>query len=386
VRSEEVLVCTLLREQGDTGVQTHVRALREHLATEGGVARLVTPFSSGSALMAPTFAMRRIVQPVSGSAGVWWYREGHRYFLERALRTAMSESKSRVAVYAQCPVSAAAALRVRTDERVVLAVHFNVSQAHEWADKGLIPRDGRLAASIERFEAEVLPRVDGLVFVSEYMRDVVHERIPATRSTPWDLVPNFVDVPDATGPRLPARDLVTVGTLEPRKNHEYLLRVLATASAMGRDFTLTVIGAGPERGRLEALARGLGVRELVDFRGFVPDPVPLLREHRLYVHASRMESFGIAVAEAMAQGIPALVGPVGALPEVVRDGVEGSYWPLDDPTEGARRLLDMLSDESRLEAMGRRARERARRHYAREVQAPRLVDFVCGAASAENPR
>ena len=50
------------------------------------------------------------------------------------------------------PVSADVALSTRTHERVVMVEHFNVSQADEWAEKGLISRDGRMFRSIRSFK------------------------------------------------------------------------------------------------------------------------------------------------------------------------------------------------------------------------------------------
>lgn len=68
---------------------------------------------------------------MSRPAGVWWYRRWHAHYLDDALRRHLNERERGGVVYAQCPVSAEVALRVRKGQRVVMAAHFNVSQAQE---------------------------------------------------------------------------------------------------------------------------------------------------------------------------------------------------------------------------------------------------------------
>lgn len=368
-------IATIMRETGGSGVQSHVATLRRHVAGTRRPSALVTPFSSGSPLVAPVFGVRRLVERVDGDSGVWWYRRWHGHYLAQALRESLSSAPSPAVIYAQCPVAADAALRVRSNEPVVMAVHFNISQADEWVDKGQIRRDGSLYHSIRRFEVEVLSRLDGLVHVSEFMRSVLEERIPAVRDVPSQVIPNCVGLsPRPTTP--PTRDLVTVGSLEPRKNHGYLLEVLALAAARGHRYTLTVVGDGPDRGFLRSRARALGVDDLVHFAGHQHDVPAVLARHRLYCHVSRMESFGIAVAEAMAVGLPVLATPVGGVPEVVRAlGADGT-WPLDRASEAAERLVRLMSDPSRRARMGRVARTTAQERFSSEVQVPRLLQFL----------
>lgn len=382
--ANEVVIATLLRRDGATGVQSHVRDL---LGSGRGLGRqlsLVTPFEARSPLLAPVFALRHVLQPLSPPAGVWWYRHWHAHYLEAALRTRLRDRTGRPTVYAQCPVSAEAALRVRTTERVALVVHFNVSQADEWADKGELERGGRLYDAIRRQEERVVPAVDGLVFVSRFMREAVLSRIPQARSVPSVVAPNFVRV-EAARAGAPDRDIVSLGSLEPRKNHGYLLEVLAAAARRGHRYTLTVVGDGPDRVALERRARSLGVDDLVVFSGFSADPRALLRRHRVYCHAARMESFGIALIEAMAEGLPVVAAPVGGIPDIIRAGVNGELWPLDDAERAADVLVRTLSDADRLTALGQAAREDARTRFSDTQVVPRLLAFLDGLAPRSAP-
>ena len=177
------------------------------------------------------FGVRRVVGPLNGSLSVWWYRTWHHVFLRQALKRALRSGQPLV-VYAQCPISARAALEARVNERqrVVLVVHFNVSQAEEWVGTGHIERDGWLYRQIVRFEADVLPRVDGIVYPSAFMQRMLQTRIPCLESIPSIISPNFVSRVPRVDRSKPSKDMISIGTLEPRKNQSYLLHVLAEAN------------------------------------------------------------------------------------------------------------------------------------------------------------
>ncbi|KRE43946.1 glycosyltransferase family 4 protein [Knoellia sp. Soil729] len=373
--ANEIVVATLLRPEGATGVQSHVRDILESGRRLGRQVELVTPFDARSPLLAPVFGMRQLLRPLSRPTAVWWYRRWHAHYLEAALRKHLRQGGGRRTIYAQCPVSAEVALRARTTERVALVVHFNVSQADEWADKGEIRAGGRLHAAIHRQEERVIPAVDGLVFVSAFMRDAVRSRLPQLTSVPTVVAPNFVR---AAAPRgaVPERDIVTLGSLEPRKNHGYLLEVLAAAARRGHRFTLTVVGDGPDRAALQRRAGSLGIGDLVDFAGFSDDPRVQLRRHRVYCHTARMESFGIALIEAMAEGLPVVAAAVGGIPEIVRPGVNGEVWPLDDAEAAAEVLVRLLRDPARIAALGQAAREDVQSRFSDAEVAPRLLTFL----------
>lgn len=375
VATPEVVLATMMRRHGDSGVQTHLRTFHEYLRSAARRAEVVTPFDEPAPFRTPVFGARLVLSRLSPTAGVWWYRHWHRHYLERALHARLATSNHAVVV-AQCPVAAAAALAARTRQPVVMVAHLNVSQADEWADKGEISREGRLFRAIRRFEEQTLPRLSGVAYVSAYTRSVLEERIPALRALPGVVVPNGVVEGAESSSEEPIADLVTVGGLEPRKNQAYLLAVLAAAARLGRRHTLSVIGDGPDRSALEELAQRLGLQGQVQFLGRRDDPRGLVRRHRLYCHAALTESFGIVLIEAMAEGVPVLAGAVGGIPEVVRAGLDGELWPLDDPERAARVLVDLLDDEPRLRSMGRAGRERVRERFTPERTGARLAAFL----------
>jgi glycosyltransferase involved in cell wall biosynthesis len=373
-----LVIATTLRERGITGVHTHFRQLKRYLEASGAPSALVTSFSWGRPLIAPVFGVRFLLQPVSGAANYWWYRHWHEAFLDRALARTLGGLDECV-VYVQCPLAARAALRARRGphQRVVLAVHFRISQSDEWVDKGQIRRDGRMFRAVRSFERDVISRVDGLVYVSRWGQEALLDWFPEAAAVPSAVIGNFVAPLPADAVRSePVGDLVTVGNLEGIKNHAYLFRVLAEAKRAGRVYTLDVFGEGPRRRHLERMIRDLGLEQQVRMHGFRSDVRTFLPGYRAYLHASESESLPLAVIEAMAAGLPILAGRTGGIPELFDEGVEGRFWPLDDPAEAASMLIDLLDDEAARARAGRAALDRFRREFDAQVVAPRLLSFV----------
>ena len=379
----ELVIATMLREEGRTGVHTHVRQLRQYLAAQGVRDELVTPFSWARPLAVPVFGARLVVDRLSKPASVVWYRYWHELFLRRALRRVLATAGPCV-VYTQGPPESRAALAARQGphQRVVQAVHFRISQADEWADKGMIARDRTVFRRIRRLERTVLPRVDGLMYVSNWARTALVGWLPEAAAVPSTVIDNFVS-PVSAGPGgEPLADLVTMGHLEPVKNHRYMLKVLAEAARTGRRYSLDVYGEGPLRGDLLRRATALGLDGQVRFRGFDPAVRSLLPRYRAYAHASYSESSSLAIIESMAAGLPIVAGNIGPIAELCTEGVEARFWPLDDPAKAAAVLSGLLDSEpDRLRAAAA-AQERFRREFDAEVIAPRLWAFLRESQSA----
>jgi glycosyltransferase involved in cell wall biosynthesis len=265
-----------------------------------------------------------------------------------------------------------------------MAVHFRISQADEWAskDRGQIARGGHVFRAIRSLEGAVIPQVDGLVYVSEWAREALTGWLPAAAAVPSTVIDNFVAPIEAKAPPEPSGDLVTVGNLEAVKNHRYLLHVLAEAKRAGFVHTLDIFGEGPLKQDLEQLAKSLGLDGQVRMHGFRSDVRRLLPGYRAYVHASTFESSSFAIIEAMAAGLPIVAGDVGPLPELFDEGVEGRFWPLDDPARAATVLIGLVDDEETRSMAASAALTRFRRDFDAEVIAPRLLSFVLNGTGA----
>ena len=229
--------------------------------------------------------------------------------------------------------------------------------------------------AIRQAEREVIPQVDGLVYVSRWARDVLLSWLPEAAAVPSAVIGNFVAPMNAKPGQEPLGDLVTIGNLDLVKNHRFLLEVLAEAKRAGRSLSLDIFGEGPCRKDLLSQARSLGLEEQVRFRGFRPDVRDFLPGYRAYVHASYSESSSLAIMEAMAAGLPIVAGNIGPISELCDDGVEARFWPLDDPAQAADLLIGLLDCEPERLKAARAARERFRRDFDADVVGPELRSF-----------
>lgn len=381
--SPPVIITTVFREIGATGVHTHFHQVARYLETSGTRVSIVTPFSSARLLTYPVFAPRPVLQKVYPAAGVFWYRHWHEVFLRNAIRRRLATVDDCV-VYAQGPLEARAALQTRRGphQRVIMAVHFRGSQADEHTEPGReLKRDGYFFRSIRKLEREVILNLDGIVYVADWARQMVLKWLPEARTIPSAIIGNFVDPllidPDAER----VADLVTTGRLEDRKNHRFLLEVLRQANDAGHRLTLDIFGDGPLKHELEQLARSLAVADQVCFRGFRSDVRDFLPRYRAYVHAAYAEVLPLAVIEGMAAGLPVVAADSGGVGELFDDGVEGRFWSLDDPNEATRVLLDLLSSEAGRAKAASAALDRFHREYDVSILGPRLRSFLLGSNS-----
>ena len=374
-----VILVTMLRRPVATGVQTHVRQVAELLAGQGSRVRVIRPADGVPVIGAALAIAARVPGRVGSESGVRLDRFLHRRACELALRRQLRREPASM-VYAQDPRSARAALdaRGRRDVPVVMVVHYNESQAEELVQRGLVRDGGRTYRAVVATERHVLPRLDGLVFVSEFMRSNVHRDVPDSRPVPSAIIPNFLGRLESPRTGTASRDCISVGSLNDRKNHVYLLRVLAEARARGHQYTLTLVGDGPLREELQRLTHELELDTQVQFAGALAraEVDELLSSHRVYVHSSEMDNLPFAVIEAMRAGLPVLAGSVGGIPEVLGSDGAGQFWDLADPGSGAEVLIAALEDGDGLRAASAQASQRFATVYSAEVAGRRLVDFL----------
>jgi glycosyltransferase involved in cell wall biosynthesis len=170
--------------------------------------------------------------------------------------------------------------------------------------------------------------------------------------------------------------LISIGTLEPRKNQRFILQVLARLRQRGRECSLALIGDGPDRATLESIARKAGISGQVRFLGYVPNAANELRLAKIYVHAATMENCPIAVIEAMSRGLPVVALASGGVSELVTNGEEGLLFSDGDVEGVANALLALLDDGRQLAGFGRRARQRYERALTAPIAVDRLLSFL----------
>jgi glycosyltransferase involved in cell wall biosynthesis len=137
---------------------------------------------------------------------------------------------------------------------------------------------------------------------------------------------------------------VTAGRLVPIKDHETLLHALAL-HRQRHDGRLLILGAGPLRESLVALARALGLHDAVDFLGFQDNPLPYFRRADAFVLSSFAEGFGNVLVEAMGCGTPVIATNCEHGPAEILD--DGRYGVLVE-ARNAQALADAMGRVSEL--------------------------------------
>jgi glycosyltransferase involved in cell wall biosynthesis len=158
-----------------------------------------------------------------------------------------------------------------------------------------------------------------------------------------------------------------VARLSAVKDHAMLLRAVAAIRPSHPDIHCVVVGDGPERERLAALADTLGIREGVHFAGQRPQFPNLHHLFDVSVLCSTSEAFPNSVLEAMAAARPVVATAVGGTPDAVRDGLTGILVPPGDSDRLAAALRLLYADGDRRAAFGTAGRDGARSGYGEEA-------------------
>ncbi|MDT8878298.1 glycosyltransferase [Halomonas saccharevitans] len=185
-----------------------------------------------------------------------------------------------------------------------------------------------------------------LVAVSEGVAESAQEAVRAWHFTPNSIsvIPNPCPIasirrqavePEAGLPATPY--IVNVARMVAAKDQALLLRAYARS---GITLPLVLVGDGPERGRLELLAKELDISERVVFAGQRSNPYPWMHHARLFVLSSRFEGMGIVLFEALACGTPVLsVDCPGGIREILKGELASCVVPHDEESlaEGIRK-------------------------------------------------
>jgi glycosyltransferase involved in cell wall biosynthesis len=249
--------------------------------------------------------------------------------------------------------------------------------------------DDPFRAGTFRFVERVLAaRTSRVIAITEALRQFCVERVglPADK---LEVVHYGLDAPpEAWGPNpdldLPkgARLLVAVSRLEEQKGLDVALRALAQ---LPPEAVLVVLGEGPQRAELEALARQLGVADRVRLPGRVGDVAALLRQAELLVHPARWEGFGLALLEAMLCAKPIVASRVSSIPELVADGETGLLVPPDDAAALATAIGILLEDVELATRMGAAGKARAQERFSVARMARRTVEVYRHALASTPP-
>ncbi len=172
-----------------------------------------------------------------------------------------------------------------------------------------------------------------------------------------------------------------MGILEHRKGIDLLIRAAAQLLPDYPDLSLTLVGRGPQRSALEALALRLGLRKHVNFLGYVGDDElqDLYARSGLFAFPSLQEGFGLVLLEAMAHGLPVVTSATASIRETVGEYAIGVRpGGVESLASGLRRVLD---DAALARYLSTRGREHVMANYSWDATAERFLDIYQSVAS-----
>ena len=192
-----------------------------------------------------------------------------------------------------------------------------------------------------------------VVFVSEYLRKGYLAKDSFGCDEKCAVVHNGIDF-SKFGSIAPAREnegrveMCMVGSFGEGRNHLFVCRFLNALKEKGVDFHFTFIGAARESemdiyNDCVDYCRSNGLAEYVTFAGLRDDVPALLKEMDAFVYATRHDSFGIAVIEAIASGLPTFVNDWCVMQEITLDGKYATLYRTDDVESLCSKIDDFLS-------------------------------------------
>lgn len=213
------------------------------------------------------------------------------------------------------------------------------------------PRQVKVLKKIEKYVADGAAKV---IVPSNYLKGIVSAwGVDASKIS---VVYNgfHVEAPKALKSSLRDRlglsgsVVVTVARLVPWKGIKGLIQALAEARKSIPDANLVVIGEGPERERLEAFAREVGLASEVRFTGKLGKAVlfEYLKASDVFALNTSYEGFSHQILESMALGIPVVTTDVGGNPEAIENGKTGVLLAPDDVAGFSKALVELLSERA----------------------------------------
>jgi glycosyltransferase involved in cell wall biosynthesis len=244
-----------------------------------------------------------------------------------------------------------------------------VYQVHGGAlPQDFFPGSRLLTALLKR----VLYTSDLVVVLAQRELCAYHDFAP---DLPLALIPNAIEIgPDpvaksdvkqhAANRQRPLR-LVYVGRLAQSKGIYEIVDALAIVRGGGNAMQLVMAGSGPDEAVLRSHVRALGLQDAVHFAGIVTglQKDQVWQDADVFVFPTFHEGLPYALLESMAARTPPVVSCVGAVPDVVQDGVHGLFIPCRDPQAVANALLRLDQDRALLHRMGRAGRQRIEAYY-----------------------
>jgi len=157
-----------------------------------------------------------------------------------------------------------------------------------------------------------------------------------------------------------------VGRLVPIKNHKMLFKSVCRGGFQTLPYRIIIIGDGELRLELEKYAEELGVKDKVEFRGWVKDLRAIYEELDIVALTSLNEGTPVSLIEAMAGARPVIATKVGGVSDIVKDGVNGYFVESENVDEFSKKLTELVRNPEKRGVFGINGRKMAQERFAKE--------------------
>jgi glycosyltransferase involved in cell wall biosynthesis len=162
--------------------------------------------------------------------------------------------------------------------------------------------------------------------------------------------------------------IVAMGRLNYQKGFDLLIEAFARVAPRHPDWNLLILGEGEQREALERQTRALRLEGRISLPGFVQDPHKVLAQSEIFVLSSRWEGFALALAEAMAAGLPVISFDCPSGPsEYIDHGESGILVQPENPSALANALEGLVSDPETRHHLATRAQQNVARFQPAKI-------------------
>lgn len=228
----------------------------------------------------------------------------------------------------------------------------------------------KFSFSRERLAKFILRRADSIRAVSQRLKKNLENEF-GVKPEKITVVPVYADI-KKTEFSSPGKNknggiiFLSVGRLVAGKRVDLQIRAVARLINEFPDIKLWVVGAGPERKKLENLVKNFRLEKNVEFFGFQEDLAKYYSRADIYVLTSDSEGWGLSVIEAAAFGLPIIMTDVGCAGEIIINGKSGLIIPAGS-LRGLAEAIPLLINDSKLrETLGRGAKESLKQLLTKE--------------------
>ncbi len=183
-----------------------------------------------------------------------------------------------------------------------------------------------------------------------------------------EILHNGVSIPSISKQSIKKKIILSVGSLTPKKSHRVLIEAFSFLANDFSDYSLNIIGTGVLENDLKLLVENKNLRDRVNFLGNIShDNMGSYYERsEIFVLSSNQEGCPNVLLEAMSYGLPSVATSVGAIPEIITDGVSGFIVPKNSPQLLSEAISKLIVSEELRNRMGIEGRKSITNNFSDE--------------------